>query len=99
MKWDELTADFNHQFAGQVQKRGEKPRPVRSKSSLITERYRIPEVCEIAGLKPKVEKKTEEAKSEDDEDRTSDKSKADKGKDPSKRGGRGGRGSRGGRRG
>ena len=101
MNWDELTADFNHLFADQILERGGQPRPYRSKASIMTERYRIPELCKLAGLRLKVEKKTnepepepapeQEAEDVEMEDGSDEESRGGKGSKPVKRGGRGGK--------
>ena len=69
MPWDALTEDFNKTFEGQILNDGTGKRPHRSKPSIMTERYRIPEVCRISGLKPKdgsKKKLEEEAEEEGD---------------------------------
>ena len=68
MNWDELTKDFNKHFAGQVLNKGGKPRPFRTKPSVLTERYRIPEVCRISGLKQKEPQRTGAKKEEKEEE-------------------------------
>jgi len=45
--WNEVEHDFNHQFEGMMLKGETNPRPKREKSSLLRQRYRIPEVKKI----------------------------------------------------
>ena len=55
----------------------------------MTERYRIPEICKISGLKPKEEGKTRKQKSDDHDGGDEDESEEDQGNAGSKRGGKG----------
>ena len=84
MNWDDLTHDFNLMFEGQILERGMQPRPHRSKSSLITERYRIPFICQIAGLTPKDQKKPPAKKpaAKKPDDKSKDGKGGKDGKDP-----------------
>ena len=81
MKWDDLTKDFNKHFAGQVLNRGGKPRPFRTKPSILTERYRIPEVCRISGLKAKASQRLGKGKVTKEPEREAEEEKEDDGDD------------------
>lgn len=100
LRWNDITDDFNFLFGGQILERGGQPRPYRSKPSVMTEHYRIPEICKTAGLTLKEERKAnrpesgeeeEEDKSDEGEDGENADTGASKGKKPAKRGGRGGK--------
>ena len=89
MPWDALTKDFNDTFEGRTLDDQTGKRPHRSKPSIMTERYRIPEVCRISGLKPKAggkqkEKSDDEAAEDEDGGNAGD--GKGKGKTPNKRG-------------
>ena len=53
MRWGEITEAFNDKFEGRILSGDPTPRPRRSKPSLTTERYRVPEILLITKFPPK----------------------------------------------
>ncbi|MCJ1231789.1 hypothetical protein MMC12_008468 [Toensbergia leucococca] len=47
--WTRLTKEFNQKFKGQILPTSSKPRPARTKASLLTERSRLEEITDMTG--------------------------------------------------